>query len=265
MAKSVNSCAVKMTDQIGADTVKYYAQKLGINSKLQAVASIGLGTFDVSLYEMISAYCPFANGGLKTEPIIVWKIEDSKGHVLHEFSQNSDREQVISEESSFLMRFMLQGGMQEQGGTSQNLWSWPGLFPNYNAEYGGKTGTTSNYSDGWYMGMTRDLITGVWVGGDDRSIHFKTGAYGEGSKTALPIFGRYMTKVFADKDLGYKPGPFPKPGFKITKEYLACSNTGGYSGRSRADTLSAGSDSVFFVNPDVLPDAPVPADTTGNN
>ncbi len=265
MAKSVNSCAVKLTDRIGADTVKYYAQKLGITSKLQAVPSIGLGTFDVSLFEMVSAYCPFANGGLKTEPIIVWKIEDANGHVLHEFSQKSDREQVISEESSFLMRFMLQGGMQEQGGTSQNLWSWPALFPNGNAEYGGKTGTTSNYSDGWYMGLTRDLITGVWVGGDDRSIHFKTGAYGEGSKTALPIFGRYMTKIFADKDLDFKPGPFPKPGLKITKEYLSCSNTGGYAGPSRKDSTATGSDSVFFVNPESSPDVPVLPDSTGNN
>jgi penicillin-binding protein 1A len=261
MAKSVNACAARLTDRVGADSVVYYAHKLGITSKLQAVPSIALGPFDVSLFEMISAYSPFANGGLKTEPILVWKIEDSNGHVLHEFTQKPDREQVISEESAFLMRWMLQGGMQERGGTSQNLWSFPDLFPNYSAEYGGKTGTTSNHSDGWFMGVSPDLITGVWVGGDDRSIHFRTGEYGEGSKTALPIYGRFMTKVFNDKALGYSPHAFPKPTFKILKEYQ-CTGTGG-GGRPISGGESNG-DTVIYTpieepNPSTIPD------TTGGN
>jgi penicillin-binding protein 1A len=258
MARSVNSVAARLTDQVGADTVVHYARKLGIKSPLQAVPSIGLGSFDVSLYEMVAAYCVFINHGRYTEPLLVSHIEDRNGNLIKEFS--NEAKQVIREESAFLMRYMLQGGMQESGGTSQNLWSFPALFPDYKAEYGGKTGTTSNHSDGWFMGVTRDLVTGVWVGGDDRSIHFRTGAYGEGSKTALPLYGRYMTKIFQDKGLGFEPGPFPKPGFKVMKDYDKCANN--YTPVA-TDSTSVATDSLGNPVTPINPDATAESDSTG--
>jgi penicillin-binding protein 1A len=112
---------------------------------------------------------------------------------------------------------LLKCGMEEPGGTSQALWEYD-LWKNGN-QIGGKTGTTSNHSDGWYIGVTKDLVTDVWVGGEDRRIHFRTSQLGEGSKTALPVFGLYMEKLYKDKDLGYTLGPFPKPTVKITKNY----------------------------------------------
>ncbi|MFN8355343.1 MAG: transglycosylase domain-containing protein [Spirosomataceae bacterium] len=257
MARSINSVAARITNEVGADTVVHYARKLGIKSYLSPVPSIGLGSFDVSLFEMISAYAPFLNGGFRTEPLLVARIEDQNGTVIHEFQ--AEREKVISEESAFLMRYMLQGGMQEPGGTSQNLWSFPELFPNYKAEYGGKTGTTSNYSDGWFMNITPELVTGAWVGGDDRSIHFK-GKMGEGAKTALPLVGRFLVKVFTDPDLPYRPGPFPEPGFKILKDYKSCQTF--Y--RPQTDSTAIGGDSLNF-DPNISPDEVVPPDSTGGN
>ena len=116
------------------------------------------------------------------------------------------------------MLYMFRGGMEEPGGTSQALWEYPGLWKKDN-QIGGKTGTSSKYVDGWYMGITRDLVTGVWVGCDDRSVHFTSSETGEGSHTALPIFGAFMQKVYADPHSGYTYGMFPKPWTKITKDY----------------------------------------------
>jgi penicillin-binding protein 1A len=143
------------------------------------------------------------------------RVEDSKGNIVHQFTPKHKR--VISPESAWLMLYLMRGTIEEPGGTAQNLWSYD-VFKNGN-EFAAKTGTTSNYSDGWFMAVTKDLVTGVWVGGDDRSIHFRTSSLGEGSKTALPIYGRYIEKVLSDPKLGIKPGPFPKPAFKITKTY----------------------------------------------
>jgi penicillin-binding protein 1A len=252
MAKSVNSVAAALTFKMGelkpdaenkrlhkdwnqkqydmeqgAEMVMEYAKKLGITSPMSAVPSIGLGSFDMSLYEMVAAYSTFLNSGMYTPPMVVTRIEDRNGKLLYEFSTKS--RPAISRESAFLMIYMLRGGVEENGGTSKGLFNYD-LFPNYKVQMAGKTGTTSNYSDAWYMGLTRDLVTGVWVGGDDRSIHFR-GAAGEGSRMALPIFGRYMELAFKDKTLPYKPGPFPKATFTITKPYDDCSklNQGGGS------------------------------------
>jgi penicillin-binding protein 1A len=280
MAKSVNSVAAALTLKIGeltedapdkklnkdrnqkqydmeqgAQTVMDYAKKLGINtSQMQAIPAIGLGAFDVSLYEMVAAYCTFLNNGMYTNPILVTRIEDRNGKLLHEFTTKS--RQAISRESAYLMIYMLRGGVEENGGTSKGLFNYD-LFPNNKVQMAGKTGTTSNYSDAWYMGLTRDLVTGVWVGGDDRSIHFR-GAAGEGSRMALPIFGRYMELVFKDKNLGYKPGPFPKPTFTIQKEYDICSpkprntdNNSNSSGGGGGSNDSLGPEPVL---PEILPD-----------
>lgn len=215
MARSVNSVTAQLTEKVGWDKVAEYAKKLGITSPLKSVPSIGLGSGgDVSVYDMVGAYATFVNNGFHSEPMFVTRIEDRNGNVIQQFTPKQKR--VISEETAFLMVHMLKGGMEEPGGTSQALWEYD-LWMKGN-QIGGKTGTTSNYSDGWYMGITKDLVSGVWVGGEDRSIHFRTSSTGEGSKTALPIFGTFMEKLY-DAGLGYKPGPFPKAGVKIRKNW----------------------------------------------
>ncbi|WP_242922976.1 penicillin-binding protein 1A [Pontibacter liquoris] len=215
MGKSVNSITAQLTEKIGWETVVKYAHRLGITSRLESVPSIGLGPSDVSIYEMVAAYSTFPNRGFYTKPMFITRIEDRNGNLLHQFVPKQKK--VLNTETAFLMMHMLKGGMEEPGGTSQALWEYD-LWKQGN-QIGGKTGTTSNHSDGWYMGVTKDLVTGVWIGGEDRSIHFRTSEMGEGSKTALPVFGLYMEKIYKDKDLGYTLGPFPKPTVKINKNY----------------------------------------------
>ena len=230
MGKSINSITAQLTEKVGWETVAEYAHKLGIKSKLLAVPSIGLGSSDVSLFELVGAYGTFMNNGFRTEPMYVTRIEDRNGNVIHTFMPKQKK--VISSETAWLMTYMLKGGMEEQGGTSQALWEYDLGWRKGN-EVGGKTGTTSNHSDGWYVGVTKDLITGVWVGGDDRSIHFRTSAMGEGSKTALPIYGIFMENVYKNPDLGYTFGRFPKPTVKIRKKYMCQS----YIPKPKVDSL----------------------------
>ncbi|QIX63439.1 penicillin-binding protein [Hymenobacter sp. BT18] len=217
MARSVNSVTAQLTELVGWENVAKYAHKVGIKSKLLPVPSIGLGSAgDVSVYEMVNAYGTFVNQGFRTEPMFITRIEDRNGNVIKQFDPQQKR--VISPETAWLMLYMLRGGMDEPGGTSQALWEYE-LWKKDN-QIGGKTGTTSNYSDGWYMGVTKDLVTGVWVGGEDRSIHFFRTQQGEGGRMALPIFGTYMEKLYQDKDLDITMGPFPKPIVKISKKYV---------------------------------------------
>jgi penicillin-binding protein 1A len=215
LGRSINTVTAQLTEKVGPSNVVKYAKRLGITSPLKPVPSVGLGSNDVSVYEMVGAFGTFVNEGVWTEPTFVLRIEDSKGNIVHQFTSKHKR--VLNPETAWLMLHMLKGPIEEPGGTAQNLWSFD-VFKNGN-EFGAKTGTTSNHSDGWFMALTKDLVTGVWVGGDDRSIHFRTSALGEGSKTALPIFGKYMEKVLADPSLGIKPGPFPKPAIKIKRKY----------------------------------------------
>lgn len=263
MGRSVNSVTVQLTDKIGPQAVVNYAHKLGIKSPLQALPSIGLGPFDVSLMEMVGAYCTFPNNGRHTEPMLVTRIEDANGTVLEEFEAKG--KQVISEESAFLMIHMLKGGMEEPGGTSQNLWTFGSLFQK-GFEVGGKTGTTSNNSDGWFMGVTKDLVVGSWVGGDDRSIHFKRMNDGEGSKTALPLVGKFLEMVYNDTNLGYQRGPFPKPTITIVKPYKSCAPSYPTRGLPRDSTGGYGGDSVEFIEPTspVLEETQMPVDTTNS-
>jgi penicillin-binding protein 1A len=215
LGQSVNSVTVHLTDKIGPATVAKYANRLGITTKLRPEMSIGLGTFDVSLYEMVASYGTFVNNGLYTEPQLVTRIEDNNGNVVEEFVPKQER--VISEESAFLMVHMLKGGIEEPGGTSRAMYSYD-VFKKGN-EIGGKTGTTSNNSDGWYICVTHDLVVGAWVGGEDRSIHFRSTQLGQGSRTALPLVGAFLEKVYRDPGTGIEPGPFVKPRFTISKPY----------------------------------------------
>ena len=216
LAQSVNSVTVQLTEKVGPKDVVRYAKKMGISTPLRAEMGIGLGIFDVSLYDMVAAYCVFVNSGTYTTPVLVTRIEDQRGNVIEEFVP--ERHQAIRPESAFLMRHMLKGGIEEPGGTSRALYNYQvGL--NQRNEIGGKTGTTSNNSDGWYMCITRDLVLGAWVGGDDRSIHFRSTDLGQGSRMALPLVGSFLEKVYKDKSVGVEPGPFTPPLVKIEKEY----------------------------------------------
>ncbi len=246
MGKSVNSITAQVTEKVGWDKVVEYAHKVGIESELKPVPSVSLGSNDVSVYEMVRAYSTFLNKGQKIDPLLVTKITDQDGKVLKEFELQSER--AISEETAWLMLYMFRGGMEEPGGTSQALWEYK--LWDHNNQIGGKTGTSSDYVDGWYMGITKDLVTGVWVGADDRSVHFNSSETGEGSHTALPIFGRFMEKVYADPKSGYTPGPFPKPWVKITKPYDCPSP------RIAVDTLAV--DSLLEVPFDTLQTEPAP-------
>lgn len=241
MGKSVNSITAQLTEQVGWDKIVQYAHKLGIESPLKSVPSVSLGSNDVSVYEMVRAYSTFLNKGYKIDPLLVTKITDQDGNIIQQFTLKTEK--VLSEETAWLMLYMFRGGMDEPGGTSQALWEYPGLWKKSSNQIGGKTGTSSHYVDGWYMGITKDLVTGVWVGANDRSVHFTTSENGEGSHTALPLFARFMEKVYADPASGYAPGPFPKPWSKITKEY-DCPSPIIKTDTAATDSLSAPLDSL---------------------
>jgi len=209
MAKSKNSITAQVLQRVGPENVVDFARRVGITSPLDAVPSLCLGVSDVSLYEIVGAYSTFVNAGIYTQPFYITRIEDKNGNVIESFIPKT--RQAISEQTAYKMIYMLMGGVQEEGGTSRGL--------NYNLkaenEIGGKTGTTNNASDGWYMGITRDLVSGAWVGGDERSIHYKQWDLGQGSKTARPIWEKFMLKVYADPSLEYKKGAFRRPASKM--------------------------------------------------
>jgi penicillin-binding protein 1A len=215
MGKSVNTVTAQVTEKVGADNVVKWANECGIDSKLAAVPSVSLGPNDVTVFEMVKAYSTFLNEGVKTDPILVERITDLEDNTIEDFKPKTKR--VLTEEIAWLMLYMFRGGMEEPGGTSQALWEWD-LFKKGN-QIGGKTGTSSDYVDAWYMGITKDLVTGVWVGCDERTAHFRNGETGEGSRTALPIFAKFMEKVYKDPNSGYTYGPFPKPKVDISIQY----------------------------------------------
>ena len=215
-ARSINTVAVQLAHETGIPEIIRYAHLLGIKTPLEELPSTSLGSSDVSLYELLSSYGTIINDGQRTEPVLVTKIEDRNGRVIYTPSKTTKR--VISYETAWLVKELLKGGMTEPGGTSQALWEWD-LF-RYDTDFGGKTGTSSNHSDAWYVGVTNKLIAGAWVGGEHRSVHFRTGRLGEGSKTALPIYGLFMEKVLKDNRLKHYRGKFPTtPSQEINKKY----------------------------------------------
>jgi penicillin-binding protein 1A len=216
MAQSINSVTIQLIDQVKPHNVVEFARRLGIKSNLVPVPSIGLGTSDVTLFEMVSAYCSFVNLGIHIEPYYITRIEDKNGNVIANFVPKT--RQAMDEQTAYKMVYMLRGGVEEEGGTSRGL-SYSLKVDN---ELGGKTGTTDDASDGWYMGITHNLVTGVWVGGDERSIHFPSWSFGSGSKSARPIWDKFMVKVYEHPEVGYAKGFFKRPVTKLNME-LDCS------------------------------------------
>ena len=217
MAKSVNSITAFITKKISPKTVVDYAKKLGIKSKLDPVPAICLGAGgDVSLFDLVGSYSTFINKGIWTEPFFISRIEDKYGNLIQKFVPTKN--EALSEETAFLMLHMLKGSKEEEGGTAR------GLNPELtiNNDVGAKTGTTQNASDGWFIGVTHNLVSGAWVGGDDRSIHFRDWAYGQGARTAMPIWQQYMLSVYNDSTININKGKFDKPSKKISIE-IDCS------------------------------------------
>jgi len=205
MAQSINSVTAFMMKKLSPKIVVETARRMGVTSDLQEVPALALGVNDVSVLEMVGAFGTFVNKGEHTTPFYIDRIEDKNGNVIQQFTPK--KRPAMSEEHAYLMTYMLRGGFEEASGTSQGV-PWSLREGN---ELGGKTGTTQNASDGWYIGMSKDLVSGAWTGGDDRAIHFRSWIKGQGGRTARPIWVKYMEKVYADKELGYTKGPFPRP------------------------------------------------------
>jgi penicillin-binding protein 1A len=206
-AQSINSIAVRLGQELDISSIAKTAHDMGIASPLDETPSLALGSSDVNLLELVNAYSTVINDGKFHEPVLVTKIVDKDGNVIYQAP--TEQKQVIPYRSAFLMQKMLQGGMLEPGGTSQSLWGYVSQFRD--TEFGGKTGTTNNHSDAWFVGVSPNLIGGAWVGGEYRCIHFRTGALGQGSRTALPVFGYFIQKVLGDPAFKRYHGKFAKP------------------------------------------------------
>ena len=210
LTTSNNWISARLMSELSPAALVRTMHNFGITAELPAVMSLCLGPCDISVKEMVTAYTAFSNRGLRVDPIYVTSIRDNEGNIL--FEATPQFTEVISEEAYFKMIDILQNVIN--GGTGNRLRRAP---YNITAPMGGKTGTTNYNSDGWFMGFTPNLVSGAWVGGDERYIHFNTMFYGQGASMALPIYGKYMNKVYADKSLPYKQtDQFPEPpaGFK---------------------------------------------------
>lgn len=211
LANSVNTVSARLMDLVGPRPVINLARKMGITSRLPAVPSIALGTPDISLFEMVGAYSTFANQGIYVKPVMVTRIEDKNGRALYEVVPET--QDVLSQEAAYVTVNLMQGVTKHGSGArlrhaglektsyvyEKVITGYPYIFENPIA---GKTGTTQNQSDGWFMGMVPNLATGVWVGGEDRSIHFKEITFGQGATMALPIWGSYMKALYEIPELG---------------------------------------------------------------
>lgn len=203
LANSNNWISAYLIQRFSPESVIQMTRKLGITAPIDPVPAISLGTPDISLYEMVGAMNTFANNGVYVKPAVVTRIEDNNGNVIARFSP--DKTEALDELSAYKMIELMKGVVET--GTGIRLRFRYGL----NNPIAGKTGTTQNQSDGWFMGITPDLTTGVWVGAEDRSVHFRTITLGQGANTALPIWALYMQKVYADKTLPISQGDFDKP------------------------------------------------------
>lgn len=211
LAHSNNRISAYLMKRFGPQAVIQMARRMGVTSDIPAVPSICLGVCDISLYEMVGAMNTFANRGVYVKPIFITKIEDKNGNVIETFK--AEQSEAMDEVTAYKMIELMKGVVYE--GTGIRLRSKYKLTN----PIAGKTGTTQNQSDGWFMGITPDLVTGVWTGAEDRSVHFKTISLGQGSNMALPIWALYMQKVYADPTINISKGDFTKPLTDISLDF----------------------------------------------
>ena len=221
-AQSINSVAVKLGQEMGIQNIANTANAMGIKSKLDPTPALALGASDVNLLELVNSYSTVINDGKAHDAILVTRILDRDGNEIYAAPTEKDQRQVIPYRSAFLVQQLLQGGLSERGGTSMSLWGYVGKYND--TEFGGKTGTSNNHSDAWFVGVSPKLVCGAWVGGEYRSIHFRTGALGQGSRTALPICGYFFESVLGDPAFKHYHGKFEKSKeADITQEmYMNC-------------------------------------------
>jgi penicillin-binding protein 1A len=220
LAQSKNTITAQLIDEVGPKSVVSMVRNLGLNGEIPEVPSIALGTPIFNVYEMVGAYGTFANQGVYVKPVMVTRIENKDGTVLYEYVPET--KDVLSKDVSYAMIDLLKGVTEGGSGTRLRTTGaekyrkeYEEIITGYPYELtnpiAGKTGTTQNQSDGWFMGMVPNLVTGVWVGGEDRATHFKGITYGQGASMALPIWGLYMKKNYADEELGISKEDFEKP------------------------------------------------------
>ena len=206
-AQSINSVAVRVGQEVGIDRIVETAHKMGIKSPLHNTPSLALGASDVNLEELVNAYATIANNGRSHEAILVTRILDRDGNEI--YTAPTEEQEAVPYRSAFYMQQMLMAGMREPGGTSMNMWRY---VRNYaDTDFGGKTGTSNNHSDAWFVGVSPRLVCGAWVGGEYRAIHFRTGELGQGSRTALPICGQFFESVMGDPKFRHYHAKFANP------------------------------------------------------
>ena len=249
LANSINSITAKLMDEVGPTNVIDLIEKLGINTKdIPALPSICLGSGDITLLEMVGAYGAFANEGNYLKPTFITRIEDKNGRIIYQHTPEARN--AISPENAYTVIKLMEGVTQSGSGArlrTKGADGYDSMYKNVITGYpyafknaiAGKTGTTQNQSDGWFMGMVPNLVTGVWVGGEDRSVHFKGIRYGQGATMALPIWGYYMKKLYENKDLGVSKEAFPVP-----------KNEDGSSSFNSSDFDCKGNDPVDAVGED---------------
>lgn len=242
-ARSVNTIAVRLAMELGLRRVINTAHAMGIKSHLEEVPSLALGACDVSLLELVNAYCTVVNDGRTHQPVLVTKIVDRDGRII--YSEPTEQKQAIPYRSAFLMQRMLMAGLN---GTSWSLRNYVGEYMS-DTDFGGKTGTTNNNSDAWFVGVSPKLVVGAWVGGEYRAIHFRTGALGQGSAAALPLCGRFLRAVLGNPDFSHYRARFGESKDpSITSDMYECA---GMLLADSIDIMMADQLNEFMLNNDI--------------
>ena len=239
-AMSVNSVAVKLGQEVGIPQIVKTAHDMGIKSKLDPTPALALGSSDVSLLELVNAYCTPVNGGEAHDPVLVTRILDRDGNEIYNASAVESRP-ALSPKSAFFVQQLLQGGMH---GTSSALYRFISKYMG-DTDFGGKTGTSNNHSDAWFVGTTPRLVVGAWVGGEYRCIHFRTGQLGQGNRTALPVCGDFLERVLGDPAFKHYRTKFTVPA--DLNESINAYGCGGYF-KAPSDSDSISTDSLGHMS-----------------
>ena len=229
-AQSINSIAVQLGQEMGINRIAATAHAMGIQSKLHETPSLALGASDVNLLELVNSYSTVSRNGVYVAPVLVTKIVDRNGTVV--YTSHEEKKSAISAKSAFYMQQLLMGGLREPGATSMSLNRYVSTFRD--TDFGGKTGTSNNHSDAWFVAVSPKLVVGAWVGGEYRCIHFRTGALGQGSRTALPICGLFLESVLKDKQFEKYRGKFPSQMKDVSITDFGCAS---YYHRQDTDSI----------------------------